>query len=87
MCGPRPKVPARIAEQMPNVMIPQWHRGRTGRPVPRHDRFSGYGSGFARRALEAAGVRVVEIRGDMVDPREWDRAAVEREVTATLERL
>ena len=45
--------------------------------VPEHDRFSGYGSYFAREALKAAGVRVVEIHSDMVDPRDWDKAAME----------
>lgn len=55
--------------------------------VPEHDRFSGYGSYFAREALEAAGVRVIEVRSDMVDPREWDRAAVETRVRAVLDEV
>ncbi|SDY61029.1 2-hydroxyacyl-CoA dehydratase family protein [Citreimonas salinaria] len=53
--------------------------------VPEHDRFSGYGSHFARAALEAAGVRVVQIRSDMVDPREWGREPVEAQVRAVLD--
>lgn len=53
--------------------------------VPQHDRFSGYGSLFAKRALEEAGVRVVEIRSDMVDPRDWDREAVTARVAAVLD--
>jgi hypothetical protein len=53
--------------------------------IPEHDRFSGYGSLFAKRALEAAGVRVVEVWSDMVDPREWDRDAVTAEVAAALD--
>ncbi|MBV0911944.1 2-hydroxyacyl-CoA dehydratase family protein [Anianabacter salinae] len=53
--------------------------------VPEHDRFSGYGSYFAREALKAAGVRVVEILSDMVDPRDWDRAAMEAQVRAALD--
>lgn len=52
--------------------------------VPEHDRFSGYGSYFAREALEAAGVRVIEIHSDMVDPRDWDRAAMEARVSDAL---
>lgn len=55
--------------------------------VPEHDRFSGYGSHFAREALTAAGVRVVEIRSDMVDPRDWDRAATESRVRAALDNV
>jgi benzoyl-CoA reductase/2-hydroxyglutaryl-CoA dehydratase subunit BcrC/BadD/HgdB len=53
--------------------------------IPEHDRFSGYGSLFAKRALEEAGVRVVEVRSDMVDPRAWDREAVTGEVRAVLD--
>lgn len=52
--------------------------------IPAHDRFSGYGSYFAREALQAAGVRVVEILSDMVDPRDWDRDAMEARVRAAL---
>lgn len=55
--------------------------------VPEHDRFSGYGSFFAREALEAAGVRVIEVRSDMVDPREWDREAVVAKVSAVLDEV
>ena len=55
--------------------------------VPEHDRFSGYGSHFAREALEAAGIRVVEIRSDMVDPREWNRAEVEARVRGVLDEM
>lgn len=55
--------------------------------VPRHDRFSGYGSLFARRALEEAGVRVIEIWSDMVDARDWDRRAMHARIAAELERL
>ena len=55
--------------------------------VPEHDRFSGYGSYFAREALKAAGVRVVEIHSDMVDPRDWDRAAMEARVCAELDEV
>ncbi len=55
--------------------------------VPEHDRFSGQGSRFARRALEQAGVTVIEIRSDMVDPREWNREAVEAQVREALDAL
>ena len=55
--------------------------------VPRHDKFSGTGSYFAREALEAAGVRVIEIRADMVDPRAWDRAAQTARVAEALDDL
>ncbi|WP_172300041.1 2-hydroxyacyl-CoA dehydratase family protein [Pseudoruegeria sp. HB172150] len=55
--------------------------------VPEHDRFSGYGSNFAREALKAAGVRVVEIVSDMVDPRDWDGDAVKAQVTAVLDEV
>ncbi|MGP9790553.1 2-hydroxyacyl-CoA dehydratase [Roseinatronobacter sp. NSM] len=53
--------------------------------VPRHDRFSGYGSGFARRALEAAGVKVIEIWSDMVDRRDWNRADMQAHVGKALD--
>jgi hypothetical protein len=53
--------------------------------VPRHDRFSGYGSLFARHALEQAGVRVIEVHADMVDEREWDRPSMWNMVSAALE--
>ncbi|GGL61521.1 2-hydroxyacyl-CoA dehydratase family protein [Wenxinia marina] len=55
--------------------------------VPEHDRFSGLGSLFAKRALEEAGVKVIEVRGDMVDPREWDRDAMVARVGAELDTL
>lgn len=55
--------------------------------VPEHDRFSGYGSYFAREALEAVGVRVIEIESDMVDPREWDGDAVKARVRAVLDEM
>ena len=41
--------------------------------IPEHDRFSGHGSLFAKQALEEAGVRVIEVWSDMVDPRQWNR--------------
>ena len=41
--------------------------------IPEHDRFSGHGSLFAKQALEAVGVRVIEVWSDMVDPRQWSR--------------
>ena len=53
--------------------------------IPDHDRFSGYGSLFAKQALEAAGVRVIEVWSDMVDPREWNREAVTAEVGTALD--
>ncbi len=55
--------------------------------IPEHDRFSGYGSLFAKRALEEAGVKVVEIWSDMVDPRNWDRSDMEAKVAKALEEL
>lgn len=55
--------------------------------VPEHDRFSGLGTKFAKHALEAAGVKVIEIRSDMVDPREWDRDAMVARVAAVLDTL
>ena len=55
--------------------------------VPEHDRFSGYGSYFAREALRKAGVTVIELHSDMVDPREWDRAKVEAQVRDVLDGL
>ena len=55
--------------------------------VPEHDRFSGLGSLFAKRALEEAGVRVIEVHGDMVDPRAWDRAATVAQVARELDAL
>ena len=55
--------------------------------IPEHDRFSGTGSLFAKRALEAAGVRVIEIWSDMVDARDWDREAMTARVAAELDQL
>lgn len=55
--------------------------------IPEHDRFSGYGSLFAKQALEAAGVRVIEVWSDMVDPRDWDRPRIEAQVRAVLDEL
>jgi benzoyl-CoA reductase subunit B len=54
--------------------------------VPRHDRPSGYGSMFAKRALEEAGVAVIEVWSDMVDQRDWDRNAVHEQVVRELDR-
>lgn len=53
--------------------------------IPEHDRFSGHGSLFAKQALEAAGVKVVEVWSDMVDKRDWDREAVVSAVTPVLD--
>lgn len=55
--------------------------------IPEHDRFSGHGSLFAKQALEAAGVRVIEIWSDMVDRREWDRDEMVRRVTTVLDEV
>ncbi|MFD1912176.1 2-hydroxyacyl-CoA dehydratase [Halodurantibacterium flavum] len=55
--------------------------------IPEHDRFSGHGSLFAKKALEEAGVRVIEIWSDMVDPRQWDRAAMIRSITPVLDEI
>ena len=55
--------------------------------IPEHDRFSGYGSLFVKQALEAAGVTVIEVWSDMVDPRDWDREAVVAQVTEALDKL
>ena len=55
--------------------------------IPEHDRFSGYGSLFVKQALEAAGVTVIEVWSDMVDPRDWDREAVVAQVTEALDNL
>ncbi|MBF9030948.1 2-hydroxyacyl-CoA dehydratase [Rhodobacterales bacterium HKCCE3408] len=53
--------------------------------VPEHDRFSGLGTLFAKHALEEAGVKVIEIRSDMVDPRDWDREAMVARVSGALD--
>lgn len=55
--------------------------------IPQHDRFSGHGSLFIKKALEDAGVTVVEIWSDMVDQREWDRDEMYRKVAAVLDAL
>ncbi len=55
--------------------------------IPQRDRPSGYGSLFARRALEEAGVHVIEIWADMVDQRYWDRRAMYDRIASELERL
>ncbi len=55
--------------------------------IPQHDRFSGYGSLFAKRALEEAGVRVIEVWSDMVDPRDWDSASITAKVAETLDEV
>ncbi|MBI1621789.1 2-hydroxyacyl-CoA dehydratase family protein [Aquamicrobium zhengzhouense] len=53
--------------------------------IPEHDRFSGHGSLYAKQALEEAGVRVIEVWSDMVDPRQWDRDAMVAKVTPVLD--
>ena len=53
--------------------------------IPEHDRFSGHGSLFAKKALEEAGVRVIEVWSDMVDPRQWDSAAMTARIAAILD--
>ncbi|MGH1368456.1 MAG: 2-hydroxyacyl-CoA dehydratase [Maritimibacter sp.] len=55
--------------------------------IPEHDRFSGYGSLFAKQALEAAGVKVIEVWSDMVDPRDWNGDDVVAQVRAELDKL
>ncbi len=53
--------------------------------IPANDRFSAHGSYFAKEALEAAGVRVIEVWSDMVDSRDWDREAVVARVVPVLD--
>jgi len=53
--------------------------------IPQHDRFSGHGSLYAKAALEAAGVKVIEVWSDMVDQRDWDREAVVARITPVLD--
>lgn len=53
--------------------------------IPQHDRFSGHGSLYAKAALEAAGVKVIEVWSDMVDQRDWDRDAVVGRITPVLD--
>lgn len=55
--------------------------------IPQRDRPSGYGSLFAKRALEEAGVHVIEIWADMVDQRDWDRRAMFDRIAGELDRL
>ncbi len=55
--------------------------------IPQHDRFSGHGSLFAKKALEDAGIRVVEVWSDMVDQRDWDRDAVVSRITPVLDEV
>ena len=55
--------------------------------IPEHDRFSGHGSLFAKEALEAAGVSVIEVWSDMVDPREWDRDAMVARIGKRLDEI
>ncbi|WP_417668285.1 2-hydroxyacyl-CoA dehydratase [Roseibium sp.] len=90
---------ARVSAMNEQLHQPPWvnewlvHQARKNRIdvalmlIPQHDRFSGYGSLFAKRALEEAGVRVVEIWSDMVDPREWDSTAVTSKVGETLDQV
>lgn len=53
--------------------------------IPEHDRFSGQGSLFAKKALEEAGVRVIEVWSDMVDRRKWNRDEMSARVSAVLD--
>lgn len=53
--------------------------------IPQHDRFSGYGSLFARKALENQGIKVIEVWSDMVDARSWDRDAMLKKVGEKLD--
>ena len=55
--------------------------------IPQHDRFSGHGSLFVKKALEDAGVRVIEVWSDMVDQRDWDRDAVVGQITPVLDEV
>lgn len=55
--------------------------------VPQRDRPSGYGSLFAKHALQQAGVHVIEIWADMVDQRDWDRRATYERIARELDRL
>lgn len=55
--------------------------------IPEHDRPSGQGSLFIRRALEDAGIAVIDIWSDMVDPRTWNRDEMVAKVSGALERL
>lgn len=53
--------------------------------IPEHDRFSGHGSLFAKQALEAAGVRVIEVWSDMVDQRQWNREEITARIVPELD--
>ncbi|WP_196260958.1 2-hydroxyacyl-CoA dehydratase family protein [Pelagibacterium limicola] len=53
--------------------------------IPEHDRFSGHGSLFAKKALEEAGIRVIEVWSDMVDRRRWDREAMVGRISPVLD--
>lgn len=53
--------------------------------IPEHDRFSGHGSLFAKKALEEAGVRVIEVWSDMVDQRQWNREEMTVRVSTVLD--
>jgi benzoyl-CoA reductase subunit B len=53
--------------------------------IPEHDRFSGHGSLFAKQALEAAGVRVIEVWSDMVDQRQWNRSEIMARIVPELD--
>ena len=55
--------------------------------IPEHDRFSGHGSLFAKKALEAAGVRVIEVWSDMVDPRQWSREEMMARIVPELDAI
>jgi benzoyl-CoA reductase subunit B len=53
--------------------------------IPEHDRFSGHGSLFAKQALEAAGIRVIEVWSDMVDQRQWNREEIMARIVPELD--
>ena len=53
--------------------------------IPEHDRFSGHGSLFAKQALEAAGIRVIEVWSDMVDQRQWNREEITARIVPELD--
>ena len=53
--------------------------------IPEHDRFSGHGSLFAKQALEEAGIRVIEVWSDMVDPRQWNRDEITARIVPELD--
>ncbi|KRA43245.1 2-hydroxyacyl-CoA dehydratase family protein [Devosia sp. Root635] len=55
--------------------------------IPEHDRFSGHGSLFAKEALEAAGVRVIEVWSDMVDQRQWNRDEITARIVPVLDAI